>query len=183
MIRLVKWRTWALMLCIPLSMIARAEDTPTPAPTAAASPAASTLDQCIAAASTARPGAVTGWQELSDNAADGYYVRIVDKDGSIWLTECRPTSKAPLEFNKKTGLIRYQNYERIKVTEPAARAVAPAVFAPPVRITRMEVAISMMGSPYYKYTLLLPGGHQGYVEVDAVNGKPITAKVDYAKGG
>ena len=143
-------------------------------------PAAGTLDQCLAKAAAARPGIITGWQELSATSDEGYYVRIVSKDGGIGLTECRPASEAPLDFTKKTGLVRYEMYERVKVAEPAARAVAPAVFAASgASITRMELSISVRGSPYYTYTLTLPGGQQATVEVDAVSGKPITAKVKY----
>jgi hypothetical protein len=189
MIRFAKWRTWALMLCIPLSMTARAEDTAESAAPAApaaipgASPTASPLDRCIDAAKAARAGTVTGWQELTTNPADGYYVRIVGKDGSVGLTECRPASTAPLDFSKKAGLVRYEMYDRVKIAEPSARAVAPLVFASPVRITRMELSISMRGVPYYTYTLALPNEHKATVEVDAVSGKPMTAKVEYAKGG
>ena len=184
MIRFHEWRRWALMLCIPLSMAARADEAPAtapaPAPVPAAAPApAGTLDQCLAKAAAARPGVITGWQELSSTSDEGYYVRIVSKDGAIGLTECRPASEAPLEFSKKTGLVRYEMYERAKVAEPAARAVAPAVFVPPVKITRMELSISVRGVPYYTYTLTLTGGQQATVEVDAVSGKPITAKVTY----
>ncbi len=178
MIRFHQWRRWALMLCIPLSMVARADEAPAPAPAPVSAPSG-TLDQCLAKAAAARPGIITGWQELSSTSDEGYYVRIVSKDGGIGLTECRPASEAPLDFTKKTGLVRYEMYERVKVAEPAARAVAPAVFLPPVKFTRMELSISVRGSPYYTYTLTLPGGQQATVEVDAVSGKPITAKVKY----
>lgn len=167
MIRVQEWRRWALLLCIPLSMAARADDAP------------ATLDQCLTKAAAARPGIITGWQELSSTSDEGYYVRIVGKDGGIGLTECRPASDAPLDFSKKTGLVRYEMYERAKVAEPTARALAPAVFLPPVKITRMELSISVRGVPYYTYTLTLAGGQQATVEVDAVSGKPITAKVKY----
>lgn len=167
MIRASHWRRWAPLALVPLSMAALADD------------ASGTLDQCIAKAVAARPGYVTGWQELTANPEDGYYVRIVTKDGAIGLTECRPTSTAPLEFSKKTGFVRSEMYERAKIAEPAARAVAPEVFKPPVRLTRMELSISIRGVPYYTYTLALPADHEATVEVDAVTGKPITAKVKY----
>lgn len=159
----------ALAFCIPLSM------------TASAAENTSVLDACIAKAKAAREGVVTGWQELTDKPEDGYYVRIVGKDGGIGLTQCRPASTDPLEFEKKTGLVRYEMYQRAKVAEAEARAVAPVVFVPPTRVSRMELSISMRGVPYYTYTVLLPQNHKATVEVDAVTGKPMKATVEYAK--
>jgi len=159
----------ALALCIPLSMSAFAEEK------------ASLLNSCIAKAKLSREGVVTGWQELTDNPEDGYYVRIVGKDGGIGLTQCRPGGPEPLEFEKKTGLVRYEMYQRAKVAEADARAVAPVVFVPPTRVSRMELSISIRGVPYYTYTVLLPQNHKATVEVDAVTGKPIKASVEYAK--
>jgi hypothetical protein len=168
MIRLRDWRLWALMACMLMSMTARADG------------ASGVLEQCLARAVAARPGIVTGWQEMSaDNPADGYYVRILGKDGGLALTECRPSSTAPLEFTKKAGLIRAEMYDRVKVAEPAARAVAPGIFVPPVRIERMELSISLRGVPYYTYSLVLPGEYKATVDVDGVSGKPLNAKVQY----
>lgn len=160
-------RVWALMLLIPLSTAARAADAP------------GTLDKCLAAAAAAQPGIITGWQELSATSDEGYYVRIVTKDGNIKLTECRPSSTAPLEFSKKTGFVRYEMYDRARAAETAARAAAPMIFVQPVRITRMELSVSMTGTLYYTYTLVLPGEHKATVEVDGTTGKPTTAKVTY----
>jgi len=167
MMAIRNWRVWALMLLIPLSTAAKAAD------------AATTLDKCLAAAAAAQPGIITGWQELSATSDEGYYVRIVTKDGSIRLTECRPSSTAPLEFTKKTGLVRYEMYERAKAPESAARAAAPTIFVQPVRITRMELSQSIKGTAYYTYSLVLPGGEKAIVEVDGTTGKPTTAKVTY----
>jgi hypothetical protein len=167
MMRIREWHIWALLLLIPLSTATRAADAP------------GTLDKCLAAAAAAQPGIITGWQELSATSDEGYYVRIVTKNGDIKLTECRPTSTAPLEFTKKTGLVRYQMYERTKAAESVARAAAPVIFVPPVRITRMELSVSMTGTLYYTYTLALPGGEKATVEVDGTTGKPTTAKVTY----
>lgn len=162
-----QWRVWALMLLIPLSTAASAAD------------ASGTLDKCLAAATAARPGIVTGWQELSATSDEGYYVRIVTKDGNIGLTECRPASTAPLEFTKKTGFVRYEMYDRARAAETAARAAAPLIFAQPVRITRMELSVSIKGTLYYTYSLVLPGEQKASVEVDGTTGKPTTAKVTY----
>ena len=162
-----EWRVWAPMLLIPLSTTAGAAD------------AAGTLDKCLAAAAAAQPGIITGWQELSATADEGYYVRVVTKNGDIKLTECRPSSSAPLEFTKKTGLVRYEMYERAKAAESVARAAAPTIFVQPVRITRMELSQSFKGTAYYKYTLVLPGGEKAIVEVDGTSGKPTTANVTY----
>jgi hypothetical protein len=159
----------ALAVCIPLSMAASAAENK------------SVLDTCIEKARFAREGVVTGWQELTDKPEDGYYVRIVGKDGGVGLTQCRPGGPEPLEFEKKTGLVRYEMYQRAKIAEADARAVAPVVFVPPTRVSRMELSISMRGVPYYTYTVLLPQNHKATVEVDAVTGKPMKATVEYAK--
>lgn len=161
------WRVWALMMLISSSTAASAADAP------------SALDKCLAAAAAAQPGIITGWQELSATSDEGFYVRIVTKDGNIRLTECRPSSTAPLEFTKKTGFVRYEMYERAKAPESAARAAAPTIFVPPVRITRMELSQSIKGTAYYTYSLVLPGGEKALVEVDGTTGKPTTAKVTY----
>jgi len=169
MITIRTWQALAFAACVPLSTTTWADE------------ATSTLDSCIAKAQAAREGVVTGWQELTDKPEDGYYVRIVGKDGSVGLTQCRPAETTPLSFEKKTGLVRYEMYQRTKVAEPAARAVAPVVFVPPTRVTRMELTISMRGSPYYTYTLALPENRKATVEVDAVSGKPIKASVEFPK--
>lgn len=169
MIPVRAWQVLTFAVCVPLSLTAAADDS------------MAVLDGCIAKAQAAREGVVTGWQELTDKPEDGYYVRIVGTDGGVGLTQCRPSSTEPLSFEKKTGLVRYEMYRRAKVAEPAARAVAPVVFMPPSRTTRMELSISIRGVPYYTYTLVLPGDHKATVEVDAVSGKPIKATVAYAK--
>jgi len=161
------WRFWALLILISLSTAAKAADAP------------GTLDKCLAAAAAAQPGIITGWQELSATSDEGYYVRVVTKDGNIRLTECRPTSTAPLEFTKKTGFVRYEMYERAKAPESAARAAAPTIFVQPVRITRMELLQSIKGTAYYKYSLVLPGGEKAIVEIDGTTGKPTSATVTY----
>ena len=136
------------------------------------------IDRCLSAALAARPGIVTAWREL-DGEGKGYNVRVLGTDGRVAETDCRPGETALPEFQLRPGLYRIAMYERATTPEPAARDLAPEIFKGPVRFVSMELSVSLKGTPYYTYTLVLPGQQKATVEVDAATGKPTTAKVVY----
>ncbi|MEO8040895.1 MAG: hypothetical protein ABI794_19160 [Betaproteobacteria bacterium] len=136
------------------------------------------IDRCLSAALAARPGIVTAWREI-DGEGNGYNVRVLGTDGRIAETDCRPGETALGEFQLRAGLYRIAMYQRAQTPESAARELAPEIFAGPVRVVSMELSVSLKGTPYYTYALVLPGQQKATVEVDAATGKPVTAKVVY----
>ena len=144
-----------------------------PLTTLAADPweAGGSLDACIEAILAERPGIVTGWQQSGGGEAPPYVVSVLNTEGHNAEAFCDPAKPTNFQFTNKMGLFRHSMYQRATFTEIRARAVAPEVFAGPVRLTSMELSVGVSGKPTYKYQMFLPSNHKATVEIDAVTGR------------
>ena len=129
------------------------------------------LDACIEAALKVRPGIVTGWQQSGGGEAPPYVITILNTEGNNAEAFCDPAKPDNFQFTNKTGLFRHSMFQRATFPETKARAVAPEVFAGPVRLTSMELSVGISGKPIYKYQMFLPSNHKATVELDAVTGR------------
>ena len=129
------------------------------------------LDTCIEAVLKERPGIVTGWQQSGGGDAPPYVISVLNAEGSNAEAFCDAAKPANFQFSSKVGLFRYSMYERAVFPEAKARAVAPEVFAGPVRLTSMKLSVGISGKPTYEYQMFLPSSHKATVEIDAVTGR------------
>ncbi len=159
----------AFLLCTTALSQALAADTSEPG---------GPLDICIAAVLNERPGILTGWRQSGGGARPPYAISVLVKDGKMGETNCEPDKPEKFEFKNKTGLFRYEMYDRAMFPEGKARAAAPSIFVGPVRILGMELVVSFTGKPQYKYQMILPGGNSAAVELDASIGRLIKAVVN-----
>ncbi|MSQ59491.1 MAG: hypothetical protein EXR36_07570 [Betaproteobacteria bacterium] len=136
------------------------------------------LDFCIAAVLSEHPGIVTGWRQSGGGPQPPYAIFLLSKNGKIGETYCDATKPAKFEFKSKSGLYRYEMYERAIFPEDKARAAAPQIFVGPARVLAMELTVSFFGKPQYSYQMLLPGGYTATVEIDAAAGRLIKATVN-----
>lgn len=130
-----------------------------------------TLETCLEAVLKERPGIVTGWQQSGGGEMTPYVVSVLNAEGNNAEAFCDPAKPANFQFKNKTGLFRYDMYQRATFAEAKARATAPVVFTGPVRVTSMELSVGISGKPMYKYQMFLPSGHKATVEIDAITGR------------
>ncbi len=156
-------------LCVAAKSHALAADTTAPG---------GPLDVCISAAMNERPGIVTGWRQAGGGPQPPYAITILDKEGKMGETTCDPANPKNFVFKGKTGLYRYDMFERATLREEKAREAAPVIFAGPVRFLGMELSVGLSGRPQYKYQMFLPSGHKATVEMDAVVGRLNKAEVN-----
>jgi hypothetical protein len=133
--------------------------------------AGGTLDTCLEAMLKERPGIVIAWQQSGGGDMTPYVVAILSPDGTNAEAFCDPVSPANFQFRKRSGFFRYGMFQRATFPEAQARASAPEIFAPPVRIVSMELSVGMNGKPTYSYQMFLPSNHKASVEIDAVTGR------------
>ena len=136
------------------------------------------LDKCIEATLKERPGVIAGWQQSGGGEEAPYIIVILNVEGTSAEAFCDPVNPSDFKFSNKTGLFRYSMFKRATWPEPRARASAPEIFAGPVRLTSMELLVSLAGRPFYKYQMYLPGNLKATVEIDAVTGKLEKAQVN-----
>lgn len=136
------------------------------------------LDACIAAVMKEHPGIVTAWRQAGGGPQPPFAITVLDKEGKMGETNCDPASPTNFEFKSKSGLYRYNMYERATLPEERAREAAPVIFVGPVRIFGMELSVGFTGRPQYKYQMFLPSGHKAMVEMDAVVGRLNKAEVN-----
>jgi hypothetical protein len=136
------------------------------------------LDICIAAVLNEHPGIVTAWRQAGGGPQPPYAITVLDKEGKMGETNCDPANPTNFEFKSKTGLYRYNMYERATLPEVKARVAAPVIFVGPVRFLGMELSVGFTGRPQYKYQMFLPSGHKATVEMDAVVGRLNKAEVN-----
>ena len=159
----------AFLLCTTALSQALAADTSEPG---------GPLDICIAAVLNDRPGILTGWRQAGGGPQPPYAISVLVKDGKMGETNCDPAKPEKFEFKSKTGLYRYEMYDRAVFPEGRARAAAPQIFVGPAKILGMELVVSFTGKPQYKYQMILPGGNIATVELDASIGRLIKAVVN-----
>ncbi|MFN0315864.1 MAG: hypothetical protein ACKVQA_12610 [Burkholderiales bacterium] len=159
----------AFLLCITAHSQAVAADTTEPG---------GPLDFCIASVLSAHPGIITGWRQSGGGPQPPYAIFLLTKDGKIGETYCDASKPQKFEFKSKSGLHRYEMYERAVFPEDKARAAAPLIFVGPARILAMELTVSFSGKPQYTYQMLLPGGYTATVEIDAAAGRFLKAAVN-----
>lgn len=136
------------------------------------------LDTCIAAVINEHPGIVTGWRQAGGGPQPPYAIIVLDKEGKMGETTCDPAKPTNFEFKSKSGLYRYNMYERATLPEEKAREAAPVIFVGPVRFLGMELSVGFTGRPVYKYQMFLPSGHKATVEMDAIVGRLIKGEVN-----
>ena len=136
------------------------------------------LDICIAAVLNEHPGIVTGWRQAGGGPQPPYAITLLDKEGKMGETTCDPAKPTNFEFKGKSGLYRYNMFERATLPEAKAREAAPLIFVGPARFLAMELSVSFTGRPHYTYQLFLPSGHKATVELDAVVGRLNKAEVN-----
>ncbi len=156
-------------ICIAAHLQASAADTTAPG---------GPLDICISAVMNEHPGIVTGWRQAGGGPQPPYAITVLDKEGKMGETNCNPANPTNFEFKNKTGLYRYNMYERATLPEEKAREAAPVIFMGPVRIMGMELSVGFTGRPQYTYQMILPSGHKATVEMDAVVGRLNKAAVN-----
>jgi hypothetical protein len=139
--------------------------------------AGGSLDACIEATLKQRPGILTGWQQSGGGDAAPYVIGILSPEGNIAEAFCDPANPTNFQFTNKMGLYRYAMFKRATWPEPRARASAPEIFTGPVRLTSMELSVSLGGRPAYKYQMLLPDNLKASVEIDGVTGRLEKAQV------
>jgi len=135
------------------------------------------LDTCIEAALKQRPGILTSWQQSSGSDNASYVIGILNPGGNIAQAFCDPAHAENFQFTNKMGLYRYTMFQRATWPESRARASAPEIFTGPVRITSMELDVSLSGRPAYIYQMLLPDNLKASVEIDGVTGRLEKAQV------
>jgi hypothetical protein len=133
--------------------------------------AGGSLDTCIEAVLKERPGVVTGWQQSGGGDAPPYVISVLNTEGNNAEAFCDPGKLGNFKFSNKMGLFRYSMFQRATFPETKARAVAPEVFAGPVRLTSMELSVGISGKPVYTYQMFLPSNHKATVELDAITGR------------
>jgi hypothetical protein len=136
------------------------------------------LDICIAAVINEHPGIVTAWRQAGGGPQPPYAITVLDKEGKMGETTCVPANPKNFEFAGKSGLYRYNMYERATLPEEKAREAAPVIFVGPVRFLGMELSVGFTGRPHYTYQMFLPSGHKATVEMDAVVGRLNKAEVN-----
>ncbi|MEK6210219.1 MAG: hypothetical protein AABM64_07585 [Pseudomonadota bacterium] len=136
------------------------------------------LDICIAAVINEHPGIVTGWRQAGGGLQPPYAITVLDKEGKMGETTCDPAKPMNFEFKSKSGLYRYNMYERATLPEEKAREAAPLIFVGPVKFFGMELSVGFTGRPQYTYQMFLPSGHKATVEMDAVVGRLNKAEVN-----
>ena len=136
------------------------------------------LDTCIAAVLNEHPGIVSAWRQAGGGPQPPFAITVLDKEGKMGETTCDPAKPTNFEFKNKTGLYRYNMYERATLPEEKARVAAPVIFVGPVRFLGMELSVGFSGRTQYKYQMFLPSGHKAIVEVDAVVGRLNKAEVN-----
>lgn len=156
-------------LCVAAQSHAVAADTTAPG---------GPLDLCIAAVINEHPGIVTAWRQAGGGPQPPYAITVLDKEGKMGETTCVPANPTNFEFVGKSGLYRYNMYERATLPEEKAREAAPVIFVGPVRFLGMELSVGFTGRPHYTYEMFLPSGHKATVEMDAVVGRLNKAEVN-----
>jgi len=136
------------------------------------------LDTCIAAVLNEHPGIVSAWRQAGGGPQPPFAITVLDKEGKMGETTCDPAKPTNFEFKSKSGLYRYNMYERATLPEEKARVAAPVIFVGPVRFLGMELSVGFSGRTQYKYQMFLPSGHKAIVEVDAVVGRLNKAEVN-----
>jgi hypothetical protein len=157
------------VLCVAAQSQAVADD-----PTRPGGP----LEICTAAVLNEHPGIVTSWRLAGGGPLPPFAVTVLDKEGKMGETTCNPANPTKFEFKSKTGLYRYDMYERATLPEGKAREAAPLIFVGPVRFLGMELSTGFTSRPRYTYQMFLPSGHKATVQMDAVAGRLIEAEVN-----
>jgi hypothetical protein len=158
-----------LVLCVAAQSQAVADD-----PTRPGGP----LEICTTAVLNEHPGIVTSWRLAGGGPLPPFSVTVLDKEGKMGETTCNPANPTKFEFKSKTGLYRYDMYERATLPEGKAREAAPLIFVGPVRFLGMDLSVGLTGRPRYTYQMFLPSGQKATVQMDAVAGRLIEAEVN-----
>ena len=158
-----------LVLCVAAQAQAVTDD-----PTRPGGP----LETCAAAVLNEHPGIVTSWRLAGGGPLPPFSITVLDKEGKMGETTCNPANPTKFEFKGKTGLYRYDMYERATLPEGKAREAAPLIFVGPVRFLGMDLSVGFTGRPRYKYQMFLPSGHKATVQMDAVAGRLMEAEVN-----
>lgn len=160
---------FVFFLCVAAQSQAVADD-----PTRPGGP----LEICTTAVLNEHPGIVTSWRLAGGGPLPPFAITVLDKEGKMGETTCDPANPTKFEFKGKTGIYRYNMYERATLPEEKAREAAPLIFVGPVRFLGLDLSVSFTGRPQYKYQMFLPSGHKATVEMDAVVGRLIKAEVN-----
>ena len=160
---------FVFFLCVAAQSQAAAEDATRPG---------GPLETCTAAVLNEHPGIVTSWRLAGGGPLPPFAITVLDKEGKMGETTCDPANPTKFEFKGKTGIYRYNMYERATLPEAKAREAAPLIFVGPVRFLGMDLSVGFTGRPQYKYQMFLPSGHKATVEMDAVVGRLTKAEVN-----
>jgi uncharacterized membrane protein YkoI len=127
------------------------------------------LETCLDAALDVFGGQALNVEYLVEDGDPIYDFDIMAPDGIRWEVECNAENGMIWEVEREVSKIDPLFTSQAKVGEGEARRTALSIF--PGEIESVEYAIESDGSAAYEFDIVLPGGGEMNVEVDATTGK------------
>ena len=128
------------------------------------------LEQCMAAATKAKPGTVVKVEMKMERNVPTYEFDIESGDGKAWDIECDGNTGKITEIEEEVPDASHAKFAaKMKVTLEEARKTVLEKYKG--EITEIEYEIEENGAASYEIDVLLPDGNERKVEVDATTGK------------
>ena len=132
-----------------------------------------TLEQCLQAALDVFGGEALNVEYKFEDGAPVYDFDILAPDGVRWEVEVGAENAMIREIEREVGKTDPMFAGRAAISEDDARAAALAMF--PGEVESVEYGVETDGTAVYEFDIVLAGGGEMNVEIDAATGAVVEA--------